>query len=260
MGVILSLFQSVRTRNHSKQRSTTAASTQESHELDTLHAHHSAATAPTATIPRPRLPPAVRAALTPRTTRSAAAAAPVSALPLATTATATAPRKHQKRGMADDASYLSFLEKANAPLGGDNSGGGAQTTKKGGFKTVDEGAKVPGGIQKAIEGVVYVTEADEGFEGVSLATGGRGMVDGESFAELINAPSGREIEILDISQWDERGEYKAIVDAIRDATDGGDVRVYRVPRDATRVEYWVVGVQEGEEGRLVGAKALGIES
>ena len=82
----------------------------------------------------------------------------------------------------------------------------------------------------------------------------------ESFADLIGSPAGREIEILDISQWDERGEYKSIVDAIRDATGGGDVRVYRVPRDATRVEYWVVGVEEGEEGRLVGAKALGVES
>ncbi|KFX86975.1 hypothetical protein O988_09453, partial [Pseudogymnoascus sp. VKM F-3808] len=172
MGVILSLFQSVRTRNHSRQRSTTTAPVAETeiHELDTLHAHHRAATAPTATIPRPRLPPAVRAALAPRTTRSAAAA-PVSVLPATTATTATppataaAPRKQQKRGMADDASYLSFLEKANAPLGGDSSGGGAQTTKKGGFKTVDEGAKVPGGIQKAIEGVVYVSEADEGFEG-----------------------------------------------------------------------------------------------
>lgn len=82
----------------------------------------------------------------------------------------------------------------------------------------------------------------------------------ESFADLIGSPDGREIEIWDISQWDERGEYKAIVDAIRDATSGGDVRVYRVPRGATRVEYWVVGVEDGEEGRLVGAKALSIES
>ncbi|KFY10386.1 hypothetical protein V492_05046, partial [Pseudogymnoascus sp. VKM F-4246] len=81
-----------------------------------------------------------------------------------------------------------------------------------------------------------------------------------SFADLIGSPDGREIEILDISQWDSRGEYKSIVDAIRDATGGGDVRVYRVPRGATRVEYWVVGAEEGEEGRLVGAKALSVES
>lgn len=163
MGVILSLFHTVRNRNP-KQRT---APVPETHELDTLHAP--ATSTPTATIPRPRLPPRVLAALTPRS-RSPV---PISALP----ATARAPRRHQKRGMADDASYLSFLEKANAPLG---DSGAAQASGKGnkGFKTVDEGAKVPGGIQKAIEGVVYVSEADEGFVGVSLGTGGRGLVDG----------------------------------------------------------------------------------
>ncbi|OBT85534.1 hypothetical protein VE02_05393 [Pseudogymnoascus sp. 03VT05] len=253
MGVILSLFHTVRNRNRISQ----PAPAQETHELDTLHAP-SPSTTPTATIPRPRLPPRVFEALSPRS-RPAPASAPITAaVPTSThPAIRAAPRQQQKRGMADDASYLSFLEKANAPLGG----GEAQASGgKKGFKTVDEGAKVPGVIREAIEGVVYVSEADEGFVGVSLGTGGRGMVDGESFADLIGSPDGREIEILDISQWDERGEYKSIVDAIRDATSGGDVRVYRVPRGATRVEYWVVGVEEGEEGRLVGAKALSVES
>ncbi|OBT46609.1 hypothetical protein VE00_01770 [Pseudogymnoascus sp. WSF 3629] len=250
MGVILSLFHTVRNRNRSSQ----PAPVQETHELDTLHAP--ATSSPTATIPRPRLPPRVFAALSSRSRTAPIPAVTATAQALPATR-APAPRQ-QKRGMADDASYLSFLEKANAPLGG----GEVQASGSGkkGFKTVDEGAKVPGVIREAIEGVVYVSEADEGFVGVSLGTGGRGMVDGESFADLIGSPDGREIEILDISQWDERGEYKSIVDAIRDATSGGDVRVYRVPRGATRVEYWVVGVEEGEEGRLVGAKALSVES
>ncbi|OBT69698.1 hypothetical protein VE03_00750 [Pseudogymnoascus sp. 23342-1-I1] len=247
MGVILSLFHTVRNRTP-KQR------TQETHELSTLHTP--APTAPTATIPRPRLPPRIFGALSSRTSASPALG-PVQAHAQSHPAVSAQQPRKQKRGMADDASYLSFLEKANAPLGGDE---GTQTTRKGGFKTVDEGKEVPRVIREAIEGVVYVSEADEGFEGVSLGTGGRGLVDGESFATLINAPSGREIEILDISQWDKHGSYKPIVDAIRDATAGADVRVYRVPRDATRVEYWVVGAQEGEEGRLVGAKALSVES
>ncbi|OBT94812.1 hypothetical protein VE01_06304 [Pseudogymnoascus verrucosus] len=257
MGVILSLFHTVRNRNRSSQPPP-APAVPETHELDTLHASPTSAP-PTATIPRPRLPPRVFAALSSRS-RATAPASPagVPAQAQALPAARAAPRQ-QKRGMADDASYLSFLEKANAPLGGSNEAQASGSGKKG-FKTVDEGAKVPEVIRKAIEGVVYVSDADEGFEGVSLGTGGRGMVDGESFADLIGSPDGREIEILDISQWDERGEYKSIVDAIRDATSGGDVRVYRVPRGATRVEYWVVGVEEGEEGRLVGAKALSVES
>ncbi|KFZ14981.1 hypothetical protein V502_05830, partial [Pseudogymnoascus sp. VKM F-4520 (FW-2644)] len=152
MGAILSLFHTVRNR-HPKQR-TAPVPVQETHELDTLHAP--GPSTPTATIPRPRLPPRVLAALTPRS-RSPV---PIPSLP----APARAPRRHQKRGMADDASYLSFLEKANAPLG-DSGVAQASGSGKRGFRTVDEGAKVPGGIQKAIEGVVYVSEADEGFVG-----------------------------------------------------------------------------------------------
>jgi hypothetical protein len=35
------------------------------------------------------------------------------------------------------------------------------------------------------------------------------------------------------------------------------VRVYQIVRDATRVEYWVVS---HADGRLIGAKALAVES
>lgn len=38
---------------------------------------------------------------------------------------------------------------------------------------------------------------------------------------------------------------------------GSDVRVYRISRDGSRVEYWVVGVVDG---KLLGVKALAIES
>lgn len=47
------------------------------------------------------------------------------------------------------------------------------------------------------------------------------------------------------------------MDATRDATKGSDVRVYRISKGGSRVEYWVVGL---ESGKLIGAKALAIES
>lgn len=47
------------------------------------------------------------------------------------------------------------------------------------------------------------------------------------------------------------------MEATREATKGGDVRVYRIEKDGTRVEYWVVGV---EGGVLRGAKVLAVES
>lgn len=57
--------------------------------------------------------------------------------------------------------------------------------------------------------------------------------------------------------WDSHGQYKDVIDAVRGATQGNDVRVYQVTRDSTRIEYWVLS---HIEGKLVGAKALSVES
>ena len=54
-----------------------------------------------------------------------------------------------------------------------------------------------------------------------------------------------------------QGQYKDVVDATREATEGSDVRVYRIGRGGARVEYWVVGVKGG---RLLGVKVLSVES
>jgi len=79
------------------------------------------------------------------------------------------------------------------------------------------------------------------------------------FAKLIHHwnPDAAEIEIMDPLDWDSAGRYGKVIDAVREASRGNDVRVYRLTRDATRVEYWVV---TREEGRIVGVKALGVES
>lgn len=38
---------------------------------------------------------------------------------------------------------------------------------------------------------------------------------------------------------------------------GGEPKVYRVEKEGARVEYWVVGLKDGQ---LLGAKALAVES
>lgn len=80
-----------------------------------------------------------------------------------------------------------------------------------------------------------------------------------AFAKLVNHPEPTEagVQIMDIGEWDTQGQYKELVDAVREAGKGSDVRVYRIERDVSRVEYWVV-THEG--GKLVGVKALAIES
>jgi hypothetical protein len=79
------------------------------------------------------------------------------------------------------------------------------------------------------------------------------------FAKLINhsSPDSADIDILDPLTWDSDGKYADVIDAVREASQGNDVRVYQVSRDATRTEYWVVS---HFEGKLIGAKALSVES
>lgn len=62
---------------------------------------------------------------------------------------------------------------------------------------------------------------------------------------------------MDIGEWDTQGQYKELVDAVREASKGSDVRVYRISKGGSRIEYWVVGL---EDGKIVGVKALAIES
>ena len=72
----------------------------------------------------------------------------------------------------------------------------------------------------------------------------------EQFAKLIQhwSPSSADIEILDPADWDRQGQYGELVDAVGEASKGNDVRVYKVGRDGTRAEYWVVTSCEGKIG------------
>ena len=80
-----------------------------------------------------------------------------------------------------------------------------------------------------------------------------------TFAKLINHPKPKEadVQIMDVGEWDTQGQYKDLVEATREAVKGSDVRVYRVAKDGSRAEYWLVGI---EGGNLVGVKALAVES
>jgi hypothetical protein len=67
---------------------------------------------------------------------------------------------------------------------------------------------------------------------------------------------GEEVEELSVKEWDPKGQYKKIVDAVKGAADG-EVKVFRVELEGSRVEYYVVGAGGG---KVVGLKALSVES
>jgi len=163
----------------------------------------------------------------------------------------------RKEKMASDEDYMAFLDKANQ----DPNEGVAKTQSKGKveLKAVDKGVKIPEGLKKATSDAFYVSDADEPFVPVCLKYDGKKLPDEATFAKLVNHPSpdDAEVQIMDIGEWDTQGQYKEIVDATREATKGSDVRVYRISKGSSRVEYWVVGV---EGGKLIGVKALAVES
>ncbi|KAG6031461.1 hypothetical protein E4U40_007131 [Claviceps sp. LM458 group G5] len=164
--------------------------------------------------------------------------------------------------MASDKEYMSFLDKANQDPGEGHAvkkQQSAQGGSKTAFKTTDADTQAPQVIKQACADAVYVTEADEPFDEVSLKWNGSGLPDETEFATLIGHwdADSADISIMDPVDWDAQGQYSKLIEAVREATKGNDVRVYRVVRDETRCEYWLVS---WEEGRIVGAKALGVES
>lgn len=172
--------------------------------------------------------------------------------------------------MASDEDYMAFLDKANQDP---NEGYAkpASSTSAGGkkaFKARDEGAEVPAAIKEITGGkkeLFYTSDADEPFEAVVLGwdEDGKTLPDEEEFATLIGHwdPAGADVQILDPFDWDGEGQYTDALDAVRAAGKGSDVRVYRVGRDGSRAEYWLVTCEgRGKSARLVGVKALAVES
>ncbi|RDA83631.1 hypothetical protein CP532_2838 [Ophiocordyceps camponoti-leonardi (nom. inval.)] len=148
----------------------------------------------------------------------------------------TSIRLRRRSGMASDEDYMAFLDKANKDLGdGQAAAAAAEAQRSGGdkfsFKAVDEGSAVPATIRDVCKKEVYVSDADEPFEEVSLKwTGEGGLPDEVEFAKLIQhwEVASAKIEIMDPTDWDPKGRYSAVVEAIREASRGNDVRVYRV--------------------------------
>lgn len=62
---------------------------------------------------------------------------------------------------------------------------------------------------------------------------------------------------MDPVDWDPQGLYSQVIEAVREACQGNDVRVYQVVRDPVRTDYWLIARLEE---MLVGVKTMGVES
>ncbi|KAK3315111.1 hypothetical protein B0H66DRAFT_606020 [Apodospora peruviana] len=168
--------------------------------------------------------------------------------------------------MASDEDYMSFLDKANKdPSEGYAKPSTAQQQEKG-FRATQAGVEIPKPLVDVTKSgeAFYISDADEPFEAVALklgagGSGGDGLPDEEAFARLIDHPTPKEasIEITDPVDWDRSGQYKKVIDAVTEAGQGNDVRVYRITKGGVKAEYWVVTTIDG---KMVGVKALAVES
>lgn len=94
--------------------------------------------------------------------------------------------------MASDKEYMSFLDKANQDPGeghAEKTQQGAQGGRKTAFKTTDADTQAPQVIKEACADAVYVTDADEPFDEVSLKWDGSGLPDESTLLdECLDAP------------------------------------------------------------------------
>ena len=176
--------------------------------------------------------------------------------------------------MADDASYNTFLTRANQdPNSGgqvDQSSSTSQARSK--FdpsSTQSSDSAVPASLRN-IE-TPYVSETDSEFEPVFLSYASDGLPSLDQFKQVLGAKgeNAGSIEELSVKEWDPKGQYNEVVERVSsagseqrgkrgagkaDSEEG--VKVFRV-ESGTRVEYYVVTVGER---CLLGVVAKAVES
>lgn len=69
------------------------------------------------------------------------------------------------------------------------------------------------------------------------------------------------ISTLSPSSFDPKNQYTSALDAVRSAVSNkSDIKVYRVELTSTKLEYFLLALDESEGGRVVGLRAKAVES
>jgi hypothetical protein len=165
--------------------------------------------------------------------------------------------------MSDDASYMSFLSKANAnePLSAaQETNSTSQARSRFDPTSTGSASGAPESIANLLSSSQphYVSETDAPFEPFFANYSGEKLPSGEEFAKSLGVSGKGEIEVLSTGEWDPKGQYKEVVEAVEKAGEG-EVKVYRLEVSGTRSVYFVVTVAE-RGTKLVGLKAESVES
>ena len=160
--------------------------------------------------------------------------------------------------MSNDASYSSFLDKANQDTGVSPLNAGPKSAQAPSAKSYSF-TNMPSVLMN-IE-ATYTSDTDSPFEPVSFDYDNTSLPSSQEFEKLVaktsQASGPARTEELSFEEFDPRGEYGDVVKRVEEVADGGEVKVYRVGRGKTRVEYFIVGLGGG---RIVGVRAEAVES
>jgi len=170
--------------------------------------------------------------------------------------------------MADDASYTTFLARANQdPRSGHETEAPSTSQARSKFDP-SSSTSTNEAIPASLRGInaTYVSDTDSEFEPVFFNYASDELPSVEEFQKALGAKgqnAGR-VEELSVKDFDPRGEYQGVIGKVEQAGKmGGEgksgVKVFRVEVDGrgTRVEYYVVAVGERS---LVGVVAKAVES
>lgn len=172
--------------------------------------------------------------------------------------------------MADDASYATFLTRANQdPKSGHSEEVSSTSQARSKFdpsSTSSSSTAVPEPLRDI--SATFTSETDSDFEPIFFSYASHKLPDKDEFVKVlgIKGENAGRVEILSVEDWDPKGNYADVVDKVRRAgseTGGkdkkGQVNVYRLEVDetGTRIEYYVLSVGDRS---LVGVVAKAVES
>lgn len=174
--------------------------------------------------------------------------------------------------MADDTSYSTFLARANQdPRSGHEAEGESTSQARSKFdpsSNTSSNEAIPSSLRGI--NVTFVSDTDSDFEPMFFSYASDSLPSTDEFKKVlgVKGENARHIEEVSQSQFDPRGEYKDVVERVKEAGkeargkrgkgSGEDgARIFRVQVDGTRVEYYVISVGERS---LVGVVAKAVES
>jgi len=143
--------------------------------------------------------------------------------------------------MSSDEAYSAFLNKAS-----DQQNRVRATRGK-----VEEEEEEPR-FFPALQNRFYSTESDEPFEEFRVSYDGQDVPDVRAFGELVQMKG---LQGLEVAEWDARGEYQDVVDAVKATVDQQQIRCFEASAGKSTVRYWIVGRRKGE---LYGVCTVGV--